>query len=115
MKIEIPLIKIYSYQTLVYKNGRNTYKKEIYHAYQKEIGMYLGKLQKIKTNDPISVKLHFKCKNKTVGDLDNITKPVLDTLQAYGAIKDDRYIVELVLTKTFNHESNSLVIEIERK
>lgn len=106
----IPVHKIYSYQTLVYKNGKNTYKKQVYKDYQKELALYMNRLPKY-TGD-LEVKIKFHCKNRTVGDLDNITKPILDTLQACGVIKDDRYILHLSLTKTFGSKANMVEIEI---
>lgn len=48
-----------------------------------------------------------------VGDLDNITKPILDTLQRNNKIYDDRYITKLNLSKSFGHKNNSIEIEIK--
>lgn len=111
--ISIKVDKIRSYQTLVYKNGNNTFQKKEYKEYQQEIRMQLLKLPKIKDLRNISVSIHFKCKNKVVGDLDNITKPILDILQRNGYIVNDKQITELNLTKSFNHKENSIEIEIK--
>ena len=111
---EIKVDKIRSYQTLVYKNGNRTFPKKEYENYKKEIIYQLTKLPKIKDNSELKVSIHFKCKNKIVGDLDNITKPVLDILQQNGNIKNDRQIVELNLKKSFDYKENSILINIEK-
>ena len=111
---EVKVNKIYSYQSLVYKNGNKTFTKKVYNDYKKEIIYQLTKLPKIKDNSELKVSIHFKCKNKVVGDLDNITKPILDILQQNGNIKNDRQIVELNLKKSFGHKENSIIINIEK-
>lgn len=111
-KVTVKVDKIRSYQTLVYKNGNRTFKTSEYNAYERMIGFQINKLKDIRTKDQIKVKLHFKCKNRVVGDLDNITKPILDILQRHQKIYDDRYIVELHLSKTFGHKENEIEIEI---
>lgn len=110
--VEIKVNKIRSYQTLVYKRGYNSFQTEEYKNYQEEIRIQLLKLNRIKDLRDIKVSLHFKCKNKVVGDLDNITKPILDILQKYEYIKNDKQIVELNLKKSFGHKENSIEIEI---
>lgn len=112
----IPVHKILSYQTLVYKNGSRTFKKKAYHDYQTELSLHMNRIPKY--SGDLRVVIYFHCKNRTVGDLDNITKPILDTLQACGVIKDDRYIVALELYKSFNHKANSVEIfinELDKK
>ncbi len=47
-----------------------------------------------------------------VGDIDNITKPILDILQVNGNIKNDKQIVELNLKKQFGAKENSIELEI---
>lgn len=110
--VEIKVNKIRSYQTLVYKRGYNSFQTEEYKNYQEEIRLQLLKLNRIKDLRDIKVSLHFKSKNKVVGDLDNITKPILDILQKYEYIKNDKQIIELNLKKSFNHKENSIIIEI---
>lgn len=109
MKIKVN--KIRSYQTLVYKNGKNTFQKKEYKDYQKEI-MYQLKLPQINDLRELKVSILFNCKNKIVGDLDNITKPILDILQFNGNIKNDKQITELNLKKSFGYEKNTIEIEI---
>lgn len=111
--IEVKVDKIRSYQTLVYKNGNNTFQKKEYKDYQQEIRMQLLKLPRIKDLRDISVSLHFKCKNKVVGDLDNITKPILDILQRNSYIINDKQITELNLKKSFSYKKNTIEIEIK--
>ena len=110
--IEIKVDKIRSYQTLVYKRGRNSFQKKEYKDYQNEIRLQLLKLPRIKDMRDIKVSLHVKCKNKVVGDLDNIAKPILDILQANDYIKNDKQITELNLKKSFGYKENTIEIEI---
>jgi Holliday junction resolvase RusA-like endonuclease len=110
--IVVRVEKIRSYQTLVYKRGNNSFQKKEYKDYQDEIRLQLLKLNRIKDLRNIKVSIHFKCKNKVVGDLDNITKPILDILQRNGYIVNDKQITELNLKKSFNHKENIIEIEI---
>jgi Holliday junction resolvase RusA-like endonuclease len=96
----------------VYKRGRNSFQKKEYKDYQNEIRLQLLKLPRIKDLRDIKVSLHFKCKNKVVGDLDNITKPILDILQRNGYIVNDKQITELNLKKSFGYNENTIEIEI---
>ena len=108
MKIKVN--KIYSYQTLVYKNGSRTFRKKKYNEYIKEIGEQLDDV--LHEND-VSIHIIFRCKDKRVGDIDNITKPVLDTLQEYGVIKNDKQVIELHLRKIFNAKHNEIDIFLQ--
>lgn len=110
--IAVKVEKIRSYQTLVYKRGNNSFQKKEYKDYQNEIRLQLLRLNRIKDLRDIKVLIHFKCKNKVVGDLDNITKPILDILQRNGYIVNDKQITELNLKKSFNHEENTIEIDI---
>lgn len=112
--ITIKVDKIRSYQTLVYKNGNRTFTKKEYKDYEQEIRLQLMMLPRIRENVPISLKIHFKCKNKVVGDLDNITKPILDILQRNGYIVNDKQITELELKKSFGYKENTIEIEINK-
>ena len=96
----------------MYKRGRNSFQKKEYKDYQEEIRLQLLKLPRIKDLRDIKVSLHFKCKNKVVGDLDNISKPILDILQANDYIKNDKQITELSLKKSFGYKENTIEIEI---
>ncbi|MDD4733999.1 MAG: RusA family crossover junction endodeoxyribonuclease [Bacilli bacterium] len=113
MKKIVKVEKIRSYQTLVYKNGKKSYQKKVYEEYQKEIIYQLIGLPKINDLRDLEVSIHFKCENKTVGDLDNITKPILDILQRNGYIVNDKQITELNLKKSFGHKENTIEMEIE--
>lgn len=113
MKKVIRVDKIRSYQTLVYKNGNRTFPKKEYESYKKEIRYQLIGLPKIKDLRDIEVSINFKCKNKIVGDLDNITKPILDILQKYEYIKNDKQIIKLNLSKEFGFKDNLIEIEIK--
>ena len=112
-KIEVQVDKIRSYQTLVNKRGYGSYRTPEYKEYIRVISLQLGKLKAMDRSSKLSVSLHFKCKNKTVGDLDNITKPILDILQLTGKINNDRNVLELNTKKTFGHENNSIEIELK--
>ena len=114
MKKEIKVNKIYSYQTLCYKNGKYSYQTKTYKEYQKEIRYQLIGLPKITDLRDLKVNITFNCKNKVVGDIDNITKPILDILQLNGNIKNDKQIVELNLKKSFGHSENIIEIEVEK-
>ena len=113
LKKIIKVEKIRSYQTLVYKNGNKTFTKKEYKEYQKEIRYQLAGLPRINDSRELEVTIHFKCKNKIVGDLDNITKPILDILQLNGNIQNDKQIIKLNLSKSFNHKKNEIEIEIK--
>ena len=63
----------------------------------------------------LAVTLTFNCKNRTVGDIDNITKPILDTLQRNKKIFDDRYITKLKVLKTFGNKENTIEILVEER
>lgn len=111
--IKIEVDKIWSYQTLVFKNGKNTYRKQVYKDYIKE--MYykgMNRLEKLESRS-IGLKITFYCKTRTVGDLDNIAKPVMDTLEHYGIIENDRYVTELILKKVYGSKQNIIEIEIK--
>lgn len=112
MKKTIEVRKILSYQTLIYKNGKNSFKKKEYREYEKEIRWQLIGMPKITDLRDLKINITFNCKNKVVGDLDNICKPVLDILQLNGNIKNDKQIVELSLKKSFGYKENTIEIEI---
>ena len=112
LKKIIKVNQIRSYQTLVKKIGRNSYQTKEYKEYQKEIIYQLVGLPKIDDLRDLKVNITFHCKNKVVGDIDNITKPILDILQMNGNIKNDKQIVELNLKKQFGAKENSIELEI---
>ena len=105
--------KIRSYQTLVYKNGRTTFKKSEYMAYERDIALQIGKLHQVNGNGPIQVEITFKSHTKAIGDIDNITKPILDILQSTGKINNDKQIVDLKIKKLFGYKTSSIEIEIK--
>ena len=113
--IKIKVDKIRSYQTLVYKRGRNSFRTKEYKDYIQEIKSQLIGVPKITDSIDLKVNITFKCKNKVVGDIDNITKPILDILQMNGNIKNDKQIVELNLKKEFGFKGNTIEIEIGEK
>lgn len=108
--MQVRVNKIYSYQTLVYKNGSRTFRKKKYNDYIQEIGKQF-------TSDTykgdVAIWITFKCVNRVVGDIDNITKPVLDTLQSYGVIENDKFVQELHLQKKYGFKYNEIEIKIE--
>ncbi len=110
--IKIKVDKIRSYQTLVYKNGKHTFRTKAYADYECEIKSQLIGLPIITDLRDLKVNITFKCKNKVVGDIDNICKPILDILQLNGNIKNDKQIVELNLKKQFGAKENSIELEI---
>ena len=113
--VKVSVNKIWSYQTLVYKRGNRSFRKKEYLSYIAEMTPQLHNLPAIEHKLDLVVSIHFNCKNRTVGDLDNITKPILDTLQSANKIYDDRYITSLVLSKSFGHNENSIEIDIKEK
>lgn len=112
-KCVVEIDKIRSYQTLVYKNGRNTFKKKEYMQYERDIALQIGEIKPIKGNTPIEVTLVFKSHTRAIGDADNITKPILDILQHNGKFKNDKQIVNLHIIKEFNHKTSSIEIEVK--
>lgn len=107
----IKVNKIYSYQTLVYKNGSKTFRRTKYIDYMREIGLQARSLGTF--TGAVKVIIHFKNKTKVLGDIDNITKPILDTLQEYGIIDNDKNIHALCISKTFGSKENTIEIEVE--
>lgn len=103
--------KIWSYQTLVYKNGTRTFRKKQYIDYINEITRQIEPMPSF--NGEVDISIKFNCKTRTVGDIDNITKPILDTLQMAGKIKNDKLIVVLHLEKHYGASENSVDIEIK--
>ncbi len=97
----------------MYKRGRNSFQKKEYKDYQKEIISQLIGLPKITDLRDLKVNITFKCKNKVAGDIDNITKPILDILQMNGNIKNDKQITGLNLKKEFGYSENVIEIEIK--
>jgi Holliday junction resolvase RusA-like endonuclease len=76
----------------------------------------MGSQVKTKTyKGDLIVRIHYKCVNRIVGDIDNITKPVLDMLQEYNIIENDKNITELHLKKTFKNKENEIEISIREK
>ena len=106
----IQVNKIYSYQTLVYKNGNRTFRKAKYTKYIDEIRQQLDDST---FDGDVEVWITFYNKNKVLGDLDNITKPILDTLQEHGTIKNDRQITKLHIEKVTNHTKTQIMIKIK--
>lgn len=47
------------------------------------------------------------------GDVDNIFKPVVDYLEELEIIKNDRYVVDATIKKTFNNEEESIEVLLE--
>ena len=109
--MQIKVNKILSYQTLVYKNGNRTFRKKKYNDYIQEIG---NQLADETYKGDVAIKIIFKCKNRVVGDIDNITKPVLDTLQSYGVIENDKFVQELHLQKKYGFKYNQIDIYISQ-
>jgi Holliday junction resolvase RusA-like endonuclease len=107
----IEVAKIHSYQTLVYKNGYKTFRKPKYNDYTREIGLQLLTMPKHTGN--VSVALTFNSNTKAIGDIDNITKPILDVLQSYGIIDNDRHVQHLCVRKIFGSKHNTIEIEVK--
>ncbi len=114
-KVTIKVDKIRSYQTLVNKRGHGSYRTKEYKAYIAEISYQLSSLKALERNASIMLKITFNCKHKTVGDIDNITKPIQDILELSGKINNDRQIHELHAKKTFGHDENTIEIELEER
>lgn len=110
--LEIKVDKIRSYQTLVFKNGYRSFRTKEYKDYINEITSQLGPLKQFLDGD-LKITIHFKNKNRVIGDLDNITKPILDILQMNGNIKNDKQVVELDLKKSFGYDENIIEIEVK--
>lgn len=109
--VEIKVGNVYSYQSLVYKKGRNTFKTANYKAYEHEIGMQINHLKP--TPPPYYIVIHFELKGGKRIDLDNASKPILDILQNHGLIDNDQNIVKLHLSKTNGNKDNIIRLQIE--
>jgi Holliday junction resolvase RusA-like endonuclease len=110
MKYIVEVDKIRSYQTLVYKNGSRTFKRKAYIDYIQSIQSQLHDI--ISYTDKVDVCIKFYSNTRAIGDLDNITKPILDILQSSGIISNDRNIVRLELSKHFGYKKNTIEIEV---
>lgn len=115
IKIEIP--KILSYQTLVFKNGKNTFKKTKYKEYELMIKNQLYSQKKYINIDftkkyNLYVKIIFLARSKKIGDLDNISKPILDILEDVFVF-NDRNIVDLHIKKSFDKNLKNDIIKIK--
>lgn len=152
------VIKIRSYQTLVYKNGTRTFPKKAYKKYKQELHQGMEHLIAIDKETPIKAVITFNIKEAVdlpkfvvkmietqrtsklfdteeeardfmtdkhqleyrppvikygaAGDMDNISKPILDYLEEIGIIDNDRYIVDMRIKKTFNNSEESIEIEL---
>ena len=49
----------------------------------------------------------------SIGDNDNIMKPILDLLEDLGIISNDRFIVDTRIIKTFNNKENTIEIGLK--
>lgn len=110
MKSIVWVDKIRSYQTLVYKNGQRTFKRKAYIDYTEQIKKQL-EIDEYYTDD-VEVRIDFYSHTKAIGDLDNITKPILDILQG-TVIANDRQVVKLKLSKNFGVKDSRIEIKIE--
>lgn len=111
-KVIVQIDKIRSYQTLVYKRGKDTFKKSAYRQYERDIAIQLGSLKPIEHKKPIKATIVFKSHTRAIGDNDNITKPILDILESTNKISNDKYIVDLHIIKQFGYKTSSIEIEL---
>jgi len=111
MKFTIQVDKIRSYQTLVYKNGHRTFRKKEYTQYLEKAKKQIEATETFTGYTDINIK--FYSTTKTLGDLDNITKPILDLLQEVQIITNDRNVKKLTLEKIFGTKTNYIEIEIK--
>lgn len=111
MKLIIQVEKIRSYQTLVYKNGHRTFRKKDYIQYLQEAKKQIDAWETFTEN--IQVSIDFYSHTKAIGDLDNITKPILDLLQETGIINNDKNITKLILTKNYGVTQSRIEITID--
>ena len=108
IKINVP--KIRSYQTLVYKNGNRTFRKQAYKDYKAIIEPQLSGLQPIL--GAYSLTVAFYSRTKTIGDLDNIVKPISDILEDIGIVENDKLCHELIARKFLDRSLENDEIEI---
>lgn len=107
-KVAVEVDKIRSYQNLTYKNGRYSFRTKEYKEYIQMISLQLGKLKSVKGT--YSLKLTFITPVKTIGDIDNITKPISDILEMNGKVENDRYCVHLEVEKILNRKAKPTII-----
>ena len=110
MKSIVWVDKIRSYQTLVYKNGQRTFKRKEYIQYTEQIKKQIDAWEYY--TDDVEVRIDFYSHTKAIGDLDNITTPILDILQG-TVLANDRQVVKLKLSKNFGVKDSSIEIKIE--
>lgn len=107
-KVSVQVDKIRSYQTLVYKTGKRSFRTKEYNDYIQMISLQLGKLKAVKGH--YSLKLTFITPVKTIGDIDNITKPISDILELSGKVENDRYCVHLEAEKILDRKAKPTII-----
>lgn len=104
--------KILSYQTQVYKNGHRTFPKASYKRYKRELGSQLKNMANIWHKRGVEIRMKVHSVNDTIGDEDNIKKPIYDTLEDYHKLFNDRYVRFSVFEKDVEAEENKIEVMI---
>lgn len=109
----IEVNRIRSYQTLVNKLGYRSHRKQDYINYIQEIGYQINNIKAI--NGLYKLQLHFVSRYKTLGDVENISKPINDILQEHGKVTNDKNCVELLVTRSINKdiEKDKIILILE--
>ena len=114
-KAIVKVDRIRSYQTMVYKRGHKSFRKQEYKDYINEIALQLGKLKSIEGK--YALKLTFISRHARVGDIDNLVKPISDILEMTKKVKNDRDCVllqaELIIDKSA--KTSTIVIQTQKR
>lgn len=88
------------------------FKTRAYIDYEKELAVLIPKHLCTSIEGKLEVHYRFFLKNHALTDLDNMLKPLNDTLVKLGVIKDDRYIYRKLVEKIPATE-NKIEIDIK--
>lgn len=90
----VKLDRIRSYQTLVKKHGKRSYRTMDYKVISMEIKNQLqkSKVLKFEDNAKLGIELHFFSKRKSLPDFDNASKFFVDVLQEHYNFNDKKII-----------------------
>jgi len=94
-----------------YRTGRGRmYKSKRLVQYETDIKDYLENVKYEKLTGDIKLTVQFNCKSRRKRDLDNMLKPLIDSLETNELFDNDNQIFEINCSKRIGCESDSTVI-----
>lgn len=96
-----------------YRTGRGRmYKSKRLTQYESDIKDYLDDVKYEKLTGNIKLTVQFNCKSKRKRDLDNMLKPLIDSLETNNLFDNDNQIFEINCSKQIGCESDSTIIHL---